>query len=202
MDQLIRDSLEFLKQEAAKQDSILVSPEEFEYFSTKKKRPSEVIDPEMQKLIKKALPEMALKTEIPPDHEARKRSNLWKEPQLTAQVLVLTLKESDAALQLLQNMTKAIHSHLAPAHLIEIEKENGWEMILSSPQLKLILAPPLQEWKSLSLARFYKETPASKTCFLGETPVILMQQAAAYLKNPELKKDLWKTLSTLLSTST
>lgn len=200
MDQLIRDSIEFLKQESLKQDSLLVSAEEFEFFSSKKKKPSEVIDPEMQQLIKKVLPEIALQPEIPPDNDARRRSSLWKEPYLTAHVLVLTL--GDAAVQLHHNITKAISSQLAPAHLIEIKTENSWELVLSSPQLKLILAPPLEEWKSLPLARFYKETPASKACFLQEILLILMQPAAAYLKNPDLKKDLWKTLFTLLSTST
>ncbi len=132
-------------------------------------------------------------------------AHLYKEQHLTAKVLVLSFGETGPALSFLQNVTKAIDSLLAPAKLIEmrkIERENSWELTLSSPTLQLILAPPFQAWKSISLARFYRENPASKSHFLKETPLLMMQPLDGYLKNPDLKRELWKMLSTLLSTST
>lgn len=206
MDRLISDALTFLKQEALLKETILVTPEEFDHFSPQKKaapleKKPEIIDPEMRQLISKILPQIHLTTEIPSDQEAKHRSHLWKHEFLKAKVLVLCTAPS----QFFHNLTQAIHTRLAPGQLVEIgpmEKEGKWEIALTSPLLKLVLAPPLEEWKSGSLARFYKETPASQATFLGNIPLILMQPASAYQNNPNLKKELWKTLASLLSMST
>jgi hypothetical protein len=159
----------------------------------------------MKQMVAKILPEVALTSSIPDDAAAKKMAHLYKEHHLNAKVLVFSLGETGPTLNFLQNVTKAIDSLLVPAKLVEmrkIERENSWELTLSSPTLQLILAPPFQDWKTISLARFYRENPASKSHFLKETPVLLMQPAHAYLKNPDHKRDLWKIVSSLLSTST
>jgi hypothetical protein len=213
MDKLIKDTIALLKEEASLRSSILASPEEVAYFSPQKKQiltaPKEKkaleIDAEMKQMVAKILPETSIVASIPDDAHAKKMSQLYKEQHLTAQVLVLSLGEAGPGLQFLQNMTKAIDSLLAPAKLIEmrkIERENSWDITLNSPTLKLIVAPPFEAWKCISLARFYRANPSSNSHFLRETPVAFMQLTAAYLKNPDLKRELWKMLSTLLSTST
>jgi hypothetical protein len=212
MDRLIKQAIELLKETSSYGSSILASPEEAAYFSPQKKQPLPAkkaptleIDAEMKQMVTKILPDVALAGAIPDDAVAKKLAHLYKEQHLTAKVLVLSFGETGPALQFLQNVTKAIDTHLAPAKLIEmrkIERENSWEITLSSSTLQLILAPPFTEWKSISLARFYRENPSSKTHFLHDTPLLLTQPIAAYLKNPDLKRELWKNLSTLLSTST
>ncbi len=212
MDRLIKQTIELLKEESSSRGSILASPEETAYFSPQKKQavPSKKsaaveIDAEMRQMVAKILPDAVLASTIPDDASAKKMAHLYKEQHLTAKVLVLSFGETGPALQFLQNVTKAIDTLLAPAKLIEmrkIERENSWEITLSSPALQLILAPPFMEWKSISLARYYRENPSSKTHFLSSTPLLLTQPIAAYLKNPDLKRELWKNLSTLLSTST
>lgn len=213
MDKLIKQAIEFLKEESSTRSSILASPEEAAYFSPQKKQMPHVskekksleIDTEMKQMVAKILPEIALTTTIPDDASAKRMAHLYKEQHLTAKVLVLSFGETGPGLHFLQNVTKAIDSLLAPAKLIEmrkIERENSWELTLNSPTLQLVLAPPFQTWKSISLARFYRENPSSKSHFLRDTPLLFMQSTAAYLKNPDLKRELWKTLSTLLSTST
>ncbi|MBS0648155.1 MAG: hypothetical protein JSS10_02895 [Verrucomicrobia bacterium] len=213
MDKLIKDTISLLKEEASQGSSILATPEEMAYFSPQKKQnPAATkdkkaleIDAEMKQMVAKILPETSIVGAIPDDAHAKKMSQLYKEQHLTAQVLVLSLGEAGPGLQFLQNVTKAIDSMLAPAKLIEmrkIERENSWDITLNSPTLKLIVAPPFETWKSISLARFYRANPSSKSHFLRETPVAFMQPSAAYLKNPDLKRELWKMLSTLLSTST
>jgi hypothetical protein len=211
MDRLIHQAIALLKEESLKQGSVLATSEEAAYFSPQKKQlpPKEKklleIDAEMKQMVTKILPEVALSSGIPDDAAAKKMAHLYKEQHLTAKVLVLSFGETGPALSFLQNVTKAIDSLLAPAKLIEmrkIERENSWELTLSSPTLQLILAPPFQAWKSISLARFYKENPSSKSHFLKETPLLMMQSTEAYLKNPDLKRELWKMLSSLLSMST
>ncbi len=211
MDRLIHQAIALLKEESLSQGSILATPEEAAYFSPQKKQlpPKEKksieLDTEMKQMVTKILPEVALSSGIPDDAAAKKMAHLYKEQHMTAKVLVLSFGETGPALSFLQNVTKAIDSLLAPAKLIEmrkIERENSWEMTLSSPTLQLILAPPFQAWKSISLARFYRENPSSKSHFLKETPLALLQPLDAYLKNPDLKRELWKMLSSLLSMST
>ncbi|HEY5236154.1 MAG TPA: hypothetical protein VIJ14_08255 [Rhabdochlamydiaceae bacterium] len=211
MDRLIHQAIALLKEESLTQGSVLATPEEAAYFSPQKKQlPAKEkkqleIDTEMKQMVTKVLPEVALTSGIPDDAAAKKMAHLYKEQHLTAKVLILSFGETGPALSFLQNVTKAIDSLLVPAKLIEmrkIERENSWELTLSSPTLQLILAPPFQAWKSISLARFYRENPSSKSHFLKETPLLMMQPLDAYLKNPDLKRELWKMLSTLLSTST
>jgi hypothetical protein len=211
MDRLIHQAIALLKEESLTQGSVLATPEEAAYFSPQKKplppkeKKSIEMDTEMKQMVTKILPEVALSSGIPSDAAAKKMAHLYKEQHLTAKVLVLSFGETGPALSFLQNVTKAIDSLLVPAKLIEmrkIERENSWELTLNSPTLQLILAPPFQAWKSLSLARFYRENPSSKSHFLKETPLLMMQPIEAYLKNPDLKRELWKMLSTLLSLST
>jgi hypothetical protein len=210
MDKLIHHTIALLKEESLTQGSVLATPEEAAYFAPQKKQTPPAkktpdIDAEMKQMVAQALPEVNLNSSIPDDAAAKKMAHLYKEQHLTAKVLVLSFGETGPALNFLQNVTKAIDSLLAPAKLIEmrkIERENSWEITLSSSTLKLILAPPFQAWKSISLARFYRENPSTKSHFLKETPLLLMQSPEAYLKNPDLKRELWKMLSTLLSTST
>ena len=64
---------------------MLLSPEDFDYFFPKKGAALEKrhgIDPEMYKLVASVLPSVALKEAVPPDGEATRESNLWKEPYL------------------------------------------------------------------------------------------------------------------------
>jgi hypothetical protein len=211
MDKLIHQAIALLKEESLTQGSVLATPEEAAYFSPQKKsivpkeKKSIEIDAEMKQLVTKILPEVTLTSSIPDDAAAKKMAHLYKEQHLTAKVLVLSFGETGPTLNFLQNVTKAIDSLLAPAKLIEmrkIERENSWDLTLNSPTLQLVLAPPFQAWKSISLSRFYRENPSSKSHFLKEIPLLMLQPTEAYLKNPDLKRELWKTLSSLLSTST
>jgi hypothetical protein len=207
MDTIISQAIELLKESSG---SVLATPEEFDYFSPSKKpvekKPAAAnLDPEMRQMVAKILPDMPLTSAIPDDGIAKKRAHLYQEKHLAAKVLVLSLGETGPALQFLQNVTKAIDTLLAPARLIEmrkIERENTWELTLNSPSLQLVLTPPFTAWKNLTLARFYRENPSSKTHFLRETSLLFLQPIASYLKNPDLKRELWKSLSSQLSTST
>lgn len=210
MDRLIPQALELLKEESLTHRSVLATPDEMAYFSPKKQtnlkeQKSVEMDTEMKQMVQKILPEVAITSSIPDDASAQKMAHLYEQQHLTAKVLVLSLGETGPGLNFLQNVVKAIHALLVPAQLIEmrkIERENSWDLTLSSPMLQLVLAPPFQGWKTLSLSRFYRENPSTKSHFLKDTPLLLMHPTEAYFKNPDLKRELWKMLSSLLSTST
>jgi hypothetical protein len=195
-------ALEILRREKG---SFLLSKEEYDYFFPQKKVTSVekkpvVIDPmpEIRQLVKKTLPEVTLTELIPGDASAKKMSELWKQKHLEAHVFVVSFGEAG---QFLQNVTKAIDSLLAPAILLD-GKQTDWNLAFKAPALKLVLAPPFSSWKTTPLAKFYRENPSHQTYFVNEIPLLLMEPVAAYLKNLDLKRELWKTLSTRLSSST
>lgn len=207
MDDLVKDVLDFIKQEYAAGDAVMASPEDFAYFQEKKEEPKTLeLEPqampqmdsmeEMRALVNKVTP---VKMAVPDDKEAKKIANMWKEQVHTTEVAVLSFGDKS---EFLKNVTKAITSLLAPAKLIDagrFEQEKKWELFLSSSPLKLIVAPDFSVWKSTSLAMLYKEIPATGERFLGKTPVLTMLPTASYLKNPDLKRQLWTNLVSQLS---
>ncbi len=206
MNTLIRQAIDFLEKE--KNQVILVTPEEHAFLLPKKNTPpSKECDlmPDIRGLVSKHLPDMKLATKIPDDAHAKKMGNLWKEHHLSSHIIVLSLGEQGADLQFLQNFTHALDRLLAPCRLLEmrrLERDNGWDLVLSSTHLKLVIAPPFQQWKNLQLSRFYRENPTAQSFFLKETPAVILRPVSSYLKNPDLKRELWKMVASHPSMST
>jgi len=193
-------ALEILRQEKG---PFLLSKEEHDYFfpqkkPMEKKAPTIDLMSDIRQLVRKTLPEAPLTETVPDDAPAKKLSELWKQKHLNAHVFVVSFGEGG---QFLQNVTKAIDSILAPAILLD-GKQTDWNLAFTAPSLKLVLTPPCTSWKTTPLAKFYRENPSHQNYFLNETPLLLMQPVAAYLKNPDLKRELWKSLSMRLSSST
>jgi hypothetical protein len=173
MDELIRDCLEWTRKQRG---SILVSPEEWGYFSVRR-FVGKSIDKEVKQWVEKVLPQVVIKEEIPQEKRVG--------------VLVLGRGEP-----MLQKMAQAISERFVPAHLIDIGKEGDWEGLFGKEGLKLVVAPPLHEWQGLALSKSY-----ANGCF-GKVSAILMRPQSDYDKDPELKKALWKMISSRLSSST
>jgi hypothetical protein len=84
-----------------------------------------------------------------------------------------------------------------PARLINaegIEKENQWETFLSVTELKLIIICDYALWQMPHLLQFYREVPNQTQRFLLNKPVMLLPDLTLYLKDPQLKRSLWKAL--------
>lgn len=217
MDELIKDTITFIKQEFEPQETLLASAEDFEFFHAEKKLPvvqpkSVVLEPstkplpddmeEMRQKIAKAAPQMKLRGAIPDDTEAKKIANMWQEHLKNVQVAILSFGETGKNLEFLNNVAKAIDALIAPAKVIDalrFEKEKKWNLFFESYPLKLILTPDIKSWKSTELAGFYKENPATSTSVLGESPLLFLQPIGNYLKNPKEKRALWKAIVSQLS---
>lgn len=225
MDELIKDTLNFIKQEFQPHETVLASPEDFEFFN-KKQIPSSsqpvshtpkseirpILEPstkpapdpmeEMRQKIAKAAPQMKLRENILDDTEAKKIANMWQEHLKNIQVAVLSFGENGKNLEFLNNVAKAIDSLIAPAKVIDalrFEKEKKWQLFFESYPLKLILAPDIKVWKSTDLAVFYKENPTAASSVLGKSPLLFIQPIGSYLKNPKEKRALWKAIVSQLS---
>jgi hypothetical protein len=60
--------------------------------------------------------------------------------------------------------------------------------------LKWVIVCDYSLWQLRGLMQFYKETPAQGTRMLGNVPIFLLPDLSLYLKDPLLKRSLWKAL--------
>jgi hypothetical protein len=98
---------------------------------------------------------------------------------------------------LLENITKALDTFFFPTRLLQtdvMEKNNEWEAFLSAPNLKLIIACDFSIWEQKNLMKHYKEFPSRSETFLGNVPLFTLPNLSLYLKDPLLKRSLWKAL--------
>ena len=117
-------------------------------------------------------------------------------------ISILSFGEPPEHKALLEQIGKAIDVYFGPAHLIDaeaIEKENQWEAFLSVADLKLILCCDYSLWQMGHLMKHFKEIPAAATRHLGKTPLFLLPDLSLYLKDPLLKRSLWKALCQTIS---
>jgi hypothetical protein len=153
---------------------------------------------EMKRLLQTASPHFALHEEIPSDETAKQHAMEWVYKKQGATITLLCGKEDPAKITLLKNLTKALHVRYASAQMVfalDIEKENGWELFLSNPEIKLILAIEHSIASFPHLMSCYREIPARKEHFLNNAPLFLLPDLGLYLKKSSLKPVLWKTIT-------
>lgn len=142
-------------------------------------------------------PELAILNEIPSDATAQKIAERWKTKNQTAPISILVFQEPPEQRALLEQIAKALDVVFGPAKLISadgIEKEKQWEAFLSVADLKMIIVCDYTLWQLNGLMHFYKEMPAQGMRILGTVPLFLLPDLALYLKDPLLKRSLWKAL--------
>lgn len=163
------------------------------------------IDPGMHLWVEKVLPDLPLRKTIPDDTAAQKRSRLWEETYLTSPVVIIAFGEIGPGLEFLRQLTQAINHLLMPAQLIEgslFEKEQGWNLLLSSKALKQVISSPWSSWKTTSLTAHYHQNGSTMQSYLGNHPLLFLESSLFYLKDPERKRKLWNTLNMQLSSLT
>ncbi|MES2273555.1 MAG: hypothetical protein V4487_05150, partial [Chlamydiota bacterium] len=133
---------------------------------------------------------------------ARKIASRWKTKNKTAPISLLSFQEPPEQKALLEQIALALDVCFGPARLIHaetVEKENQWEAFLSVPDLKIAIVCDYSLWQMKGLMHFYKENPTAGTRQLGSTPVFLLPDLSLYLKDPLLKRSLWKALCQKIS---
>jgi hypothetical protein len=152
---------------------------------------------DIRKILSAAFPNLALFSDIPSDAAARKKADGWKTKNQSAPVSIISFHETGAQHDFLVNLTQAIDVALQPARLISaetIEKENQWEAFLSVSELKFIIIGDYALWQLPNLLQYYREMPNRSERKLKDTPVMLLPDLTLYLKDPLLKRSLWKAL--------
>lgn len=142
-------------------------------------------------------PELKILNEIPSDAIAKKISERWKTKNQTAPISILLYQEPPEQRVLLEQIAKALDVYFGPAKIVSaetIEKEKQWEAFLSVADLKMVIVCDYTLWQLNGLMHFYKETPAQGIRQLGQAPLFLLPDLSLYLKDPLLKRSLWKAL--------
>ena len=152
---------------------------------------------EIQKILSKVAPGFALLSDPPSDAKAKQIAQRWKTKNQSAPISLLYFHELPQQQKFLTNLATALDVISGPARLINaegIEKENQWETFLSVTELKLIIICDYALWQMPHLLQFYREVPNQTQRFLLNKPVMLLPDLTLYLKDPQLKRSLWKAL--------
>lgn len=150
--------------------------------------------------VKKIAPEMVLTHQIPSDADAKRLAQRWKTKNQAAPISVLYLAEDAVHKKLLEEIVVALDVFFGPARLISasaIEREKQWEAFLSVEGLKLVVACDYTLWQLGGLMIHYKEQTGQR--MLKNIPLFLLPDLSLYLKDPLLKRSLWKALCQKLS---
>ncbi len=151
----------------------------------------------IRNILSSIAPELAILNEIPSDAIAKKISERWKTKNQSAPISILLFQEPAEQKALLEQIAKALDVCFGPAKIVQaetIEKEKQWEAFLSVADLKMVLVCDYTLWQLNGLLGFYKETPAQGVRTLGNVPLFLLPDLSLYLKDPLLKRSLWKAL--------
>ncbi|MBI3508293.1 MAG: hypothetical protein HY069_01470 [Chlamydiia bacterium] len=166
--------------------------------------PPAPIRSEIRLIFEKIAPHFPLIADIPNDSQAQKIAHRWKTKNQSAPISILSYAEPPEHKKFLEHMARAIDLSFGSAKLIVvdgIEKEKQWEAFLSVPDLKWILCCDYTLWQLSELMRHFREIPASSKRFLGKVPLFLLPDLTLYLKDPLLKRSLWKALCQTLASS-
>lgn len=157
---------------------------------------------QFRSILQKIAPELAILDSIPDDAAAKQIATRWKTKNQSAPISILSSGELPEHKALLAEIAAALDVYFGPARFIEadaIEKEKQWKTFLSVGSLKMIVVCDSTLWQLHDLRQFYKETPATGVRMLGDVPIFLLPDLSLYLKDPLLKRSLWKALCSKLS---
>lgn len=159
--------------------------------------PASVDFSELRKILTDRVPALQIIDTIPNDDEAKLINNTWQNPVVIPTVVILSYQETPQEQALLQNLAKAIQTKLAPATIIsaqKIDKENGWEALLQSKELRLIITSTHGLNAFPSAMKHYREAPKLAKSYLGKVSLCLLSDLSIYLKEPKLKPALWQAI--------
>lgn len=151
-----------------------------------------------RKLFAHIAPQIPLVAAIPSDARAKAIAERWKTKNQAAPYSILSFNEPKEHQSILRNLSTAIDTVFGGGRFIEaagIEKEGRWESFLSAQEVKLIIVCDYALWQQPALMKFYRELQSKGERYLLNTPLFLLPDLSLYLKDPLLKRSLWKALS-------
>jgi len=152
---------------------------------------------EYWKICSEVQSDIKLSETIPCDAKAKKTKEAWLKNHEIPPVVILSFKENEQQLAFIKNIAQAISVRLAQTKIIiatDYENENKWETLLKQPQLRLIISSDYGLYLQPNLMKFYKEDPGQNKHNLNHIPLLLLSDLSLYLKEPRLKRHLWRSI--------
>ena len=156
----------------------------------------------LRTIINEKLPHVRLLDQLPDDTEAKKLANIWTQEKKIPQVLILSFDEAPKHQAFLANIAKALEVHgidTQVASAAKLERENEWQKLFHSIELKLVVAGSSGFYNLPELQKHYREGTKQGRHYLGDRLLLLLSDISYYLKEPTLKPSLWSALKELLA---
>lgn len=147
------------------------------------------------------LPGQKVIDEILSDQSVKSTFANWKDSALASEVVILSFNDNSKQNAFLFNIALAIKHQLASATVVsalQIDQEQGWEQLLQSKKLRLIIAAGHAIQAIPGAMQYYREMPKQGKSFLSKAPLYLISDIALYFKEPQLKSSLWQVLRDIL----
>lgn len=175
------------------------------FFALEPLKPAAPLDLiEMRKTASEHLPGLALLNTIPDDLEARQRANAWEHQTSQPNVIILSFDDVSKHQAFLANIGKALAVCGFTSRVIragKVELDNGWDQLLQSEQLRLVIGSDVGITSLPRLHKNYREAAKTAKHYIGNAPLLLLSDISFYLKEPALKPSLWKAIKELLNNS-
>lgn len=157
---------------------------------------------DLRTIIQQKLPNVRLLDQLPDDTEAKKMASIWSQEKKIPQVLILSFDDVPKHQAFLSNIAKALEIHgidAKVANAAKLERENEWQKLLQSKELKLVIAGSSGFYNLPELQKNYREGTKQGRHHLGDRLLLLLSDISYYLKEPTLKPSLWGALKELLA---
>lgn len=197
---------QIVKQLSAEKSPVPVKKEEAISPNIDKEVPTPIVSgsplgiENLSKAVKDLFPEFS--TQIKPPQEKDFFLDPSYKKAIKAQVVLFSFREGKESDLFLQNMARALHIYFSSSSILDMKK---WEKELQNftpffqeAEAKLFIASHAL-CKKTQLLPFLKENPTSSERFLGNGKLLLLPTFSTYFHDPMQKKELWKTLCTLLN---
>ncbi len=140
--------------------------------------------------------------QVPTDAKARRIAEQWKTKNQAAKCSLLSFHEPALQQRFMEKLAQALdvvfgHARVVPAE--PIEKANQWEAFLSAEGLSLVIVCDYTLWQLPNLLQFYREVPSRSERLLLNAQLFLLPDLTLYLKDPLLKRSLWRALCQKIS---
>jgi hypothetical protein len=156
---------------------------------------------EMWDLVKERLPHVELLGMPPNDTLAKQAAKQWERKPAILEVAILSFETAPKHKAFLDNLSKALKIYGISAVVVnaaKAEQEKAWPRLLEAPHVRLIISGGYGLYTLTSLMQHYVEGERSTGPKLGKIPLLMLSDAALYLKEPSLKPSLWKSLKEML----
>jgi hypothetical protein len=153
-------------------------------------------------LVKERLPGLELLANPPNDTIAKEAAKQWERKPTILEVAILSFETEPKHKAFLDNLSKALKAYgisTVVVNAARAEQEKAWPRLLEAPHVRLIIAGGYGLYTLTTLMLHYVEGERSAGPKLGKVPLLMLSDAALYLKDPSLKASLWRSLKEILA---